>query len=73
MRLNERMRIAKVVRMIKLGDNSHQADREYWMSRTPQERLDALEEIRREYHLWKDGDAEPRLQCVFTIIKLSGK
>jgi len=59
--------------MIKLGDNSHQPDRKYWMSRTPQERLDALEEIRREYHLWKYGDAEPRLQRVFTIRKLSSK
>lgn len=43
MRLNERMRIAKVVRIIKPGNNSPQADREYWILSTPQERLDALE------------------------------
>lgn len=39
------------------------SDAAYWRSRPPQERLAALESIRREYHLWRYG-AEPRLQGV---------
>lgn len=41
----------------------------YWRTQSCQARIDALEEIRREYHLWKYGNAEPRLQRVYTIIK----
>ncbi len=40
----------------------------YWQSRTPQERLAALEAIRREYHGWHDGTG-PRLQRVLRIVK----
>jgi hypothetical protein len=44
------------------------SDFAYWQSQPPQARLAALEEIRREYHLWK-FDAEPRLQRVHSIVK----
>ncbi len=60
------MAIAKVVKIIKLGEQK--PDSAYWRTRSPLERLAALEQIRREYHLWRYG-AEPRLQRVFRIIK----
>jgi hypothetical protein len=40
----------------------------YWQAQSPEARLLALEEIRREYHLWRYG-AEPRLQRVCSIVK----
>ncbi len=43
-------------------------DLEYWLTKSPQERLDALESIRREYNDWKYGP-EQRLQRVCRIIK----
>lgn len=41
---------------------------QYWRERSPAERLAALEQIRREYHLWKYGH-EPRLQRVVSIAR----
>lgn len=46
-------------------DNS---DAEYWSQQTPQQRLDALEEIRQEYNQWKYS-AESRFQRVYRVIK----
>jgi hypothetical protein len=39
----------------------------YWQTQSYQSRLEALEQIRQEYHLWKDNSAESRLQRVYTI------
>ena len=53
---------------------THQAsndDGQYWCDKTPQERLDALEQIRQEYHQWKYQNAQPRFQRVYRIIKRS--
>ena len=61
----ERMDKSQVRR---LKTSEQESDSAYWRTRTPQERLEALESIRREYHLWKYG-AEPRLQRVFRIVK----
>ena len=44
------------VRIVKTAEQ--ESDAGYWRSRPPRERLEALESIRREYHLWKYG-AEP--------------
>ena len=44
------------------------SDFSYWQSRPPVERLEALESIRREYHLWHYG-TEPGFQRVFRIIE----
>jgi hypothetical protein len=43
-------------------------DVEYWMNKTPDERIEAIEYLRR----WAYGDAavDARLQRVFTIAKL---
>jgi hypothetical protein len=43
-------------------------DLTFWRGQPYQERLRAVEEIRREYHRWRYG-AEPRLQSVCTIVK----
>jgi len=58
--------IEKVCKTINLKDK--RSDFAYWQSQPPQARIDALEEIRREYHLWRYG-AEPRFQRVYRIVK----
>lgn len=61
------MPIAKVVRKVRLEDQPREAD--YWRTQSHAARLEALEEIRWEYHSWK-GDAEPRLERVYVIRQL---
>ncbi len=56
----------KVIKKTDLQEK--QNDFEYWQTVSYQERIDALEQIRREYHQWK-YHAEPRLQRVYTIVK----
>lgn len=58
--------IKKVLRKGKLGDKK--TDSAYWRKQSYSARLAALEEIRREYHLWRYG-AEPGFQRVYTIVK----
>jgi len=58
--------IAKVVRKVKLQEQK--SDFAYWQSQPPIARLEALEQIRQEYHRWKYG-TEPRLQRIYTIVK----
>jgi hypothetical protein len=60
------MTVQKVVRKTSLQNQV--TDFEYWQSQSPQARLQALEEIRREYHQWKYG-TQPRFQRVYTIVK----
>ena len=43
-------------------------DAAYWVTKSPQQRLAALEEIRTEYIQWKFG-AQSRLQRVYRVIK----
>ena len=62
--------IAKVVTKIKFGQDD--GDAAYWQAQSPETRLAALEEIRREYHLWKYG-GEPPFRKVVTIIKMDGE
>jgi hypothetical protein len=59
--------IAPVVKKLRLSDAK--GDAAYWRTRSVQERLAALEEIREEYHRWR-GDAQPGLQRVYSIIKV---
>lgn len=40
----------------------------YWQGQPPLQRLEALEQIRQEYHQYK-YNGEPRLQRVYTIIR----
>ena len=62
-------RIAKVVTKVKFGQDG--GDMAYWQVQSPEVRLAALEEIRREYHLWKYG-GEPPFRKVVTIINRDG-
>jgi hypothetical protein len=53
----------KVIRFRSLHDPSD--DLAYWLTRTPQERLDAIEILRSQYIKWKN--VEPGLQRVCRI------
>ena len=59
-------KIALVVTKLRLGDK--QSDADYWRSLPYQARIDALEEIREEYHRWK-ADAQPGIQKIYRVIK----
>jgi hypothetical protein len=56
----------KTVRKVSLHDQP--SDAAYWRQQPPEERLAALEQIRREYHGWTD-DTQPRLQRVYSVAK----
>lgn len=58
--------IAPVVKKVHLCDAK--SDAAYWRTRTYQERIEALEQIREEYHRWK-VDAQPGFQRVCSIVK----
>jgi hypothetical protein len=58
--------ITATVRKFRLGEEP--SDFAYWQTQTPEARIAALEDIRREYHGWQDG-FQPRLQRVCKIIK----
>jgi hypothetical protein len=55
----------KVVRIIGLQEKDN--DFAYWQNQTHEERLEAVEKIRQQYHQWKGDHAESRLQKVYTI------
>lgn len=56
----------KVVRIINMKDDK--GDRAYWMSRTPEERIDAIEILREQYMRFK-GDVQHRLQRVCRVVE----
>ena len=58
--------IAPVFKKLRFGDAKN--DAAYWRSLPYQERLEALEQIREEYHRWK-ADAQPGFQRVYSIVK----
>jgi hypothetical protein len=60
------MSIGKVIKKIKLSDQT--SDFSFWQSKSYEERLEALEQIRKEYNLWR-YNAEQRLQRVYRIVK----
>ncbi len=60
------MGISKVVK--KYDINNQPNDFSYWQSKSYQERLAALEQIRSEYNSWR-YHAEQRFQRVYRIIK----
>ena len=61
----ERIVIEKVVRKWKLGDPAaEKADLQYWLSRSPEERLAAVEELRRRFYGYPT-----RLQRVARVIQ----
>ena len=58
--------IEKVIRRKKLTEPD--TDLRYWMSKTCEERIAALETIREEYNSWR-YNAKQRFQRVYTITK----
>jgi hypothetical protein len=58
--------IAPVVKKLCFSDAN--TDAEYWRTLSHQERIEALEQIREEYHRWK-ADAKRGFQRVYSIIK----
>jgi len=54
----------------KTSIHSQKSDFAYWQTQSSyQVRLAALEQIRREHYRWRYG-AEPRLERVYTIVKM---
>ncbi|MFH0824037.1 MAG: hypothetical protein V2B18_14905 [Pseudomonadota bacterium] len=51
-----------------VGFHDKKTDFAYWLNQSYQVRLEAVEQIRKEFHKWKYG-AEPRLQKVCSIVK----
>ncbi len=49
-----------------------QADREYWWSRTPAQRLRALEELRQLNYGYGKGKPLPRFERVLRVVQLGG-
>ena len=62
--METRSRIARTYRKFRLAEQ--RSDFLYWQAQSYQERMDALEQIRQDYHRWRYG-AEPRLQRVYAI------
>ena len=58
--------IAKTYTKAKLQEQK--TDFEFWLSQTPEKRLETLEQIRTEYHAWK-YDSRPRFQRVLSVTK----
>jgi hypothetical protein len=59
-------KILKVGNKFRLGEEPKAF--EYWRAQSYQDRLEALEQIRQEYHHWK-YNAQPRFQRVYKVIK----
>lgn len=60
----------KRVRIYNLHDPKQIEDeREYWQSKSPEERLAAAESLRKQYMKLKGIDANQRLQRVHTIVE----
>ena len=52
----------------KISLKQRTSDFQYWQQKIPQKRLEALEQIRQEYHQYK-YNTQPRFQRIYTIIK----
>lgn len=57
----------KVIRIVRLKEQ--QSDFAYWQTKSPQERLAAIELLRKQYIRFTTKDAEPRLQRVCRVVK----
>lgn len=58
----------KAVRILKHGEDQEALDWTYWQSRTPDERIEAAEIMRRRIYLITHAD-QSRLQRVFRIVQ----
>jgi hypothetical protein len=53
----------------KITNKQQTSDFHYWQNQSPVKRLEALEQIRQEYHQYRYSNAQLRLQRIYTIIK----
>ena len=61
----------KYIKKYHLNDpQQYEDEREYWRSKTPEERLMALEALRREYMKMKGIDPDKPMQRVVQIVEL---
>ena len=60
------MGISKVVKKYKINEQPN--DFSFWQSKSYEERLNALEQIRKEYNVWR-YNAEARSQRVSRVVK----
>ena len=60
------MGIAKVVKKYKM--NEQPSDFAFWQTKSYEERIEALEQIRKEYNQWR-YNAEQGFQRVYRVIK----
>ena len=60
------MGISKVVKKYKIKEQPN--DFSFWQSKSYEERLNALEQIRKEYNLWR-YNAEQRFQRIYRVVK----
>lgn len=60
------MSISKVIKKYKIYEQPN--DFAYWQSKTYEDRLEALEQIRKEYNSWR-YNAEQGFQRVYRIVK----
>lgn len=60
--------IEKTVRILENGPAARANDVAWWRQQPPAARIAAVEEIRRDYHLWRYG-AEPGFQRVLRIVE----
>jgi hypothetical protein len=65
---NDAKSVQKVVKIMSLHDN--QTDYTFWLSRSIEKRLEALETLREQYIKWEYG-TQQGLQRVYRIIELS--
>ncbi len=59
-------KIQKIFKKVRIEEQGN--DFKYWQTQPYETRLETLEKIRQEYHLWKYG-TEPGLQRVYKIVK----
>lgn len=52
----------------KFSQKQQPSDANYWRKQSPEKCLEALEQIRQEYHQFK-YNAQPRLQRIYRIVK----
>ncbi|PJA96432.1 MAG: hypothetical protein CO129_06595 [Ignavibacteriales bacterium CG_4_9_14_3_um_filter_34_10] len=57
-----------IIRKIFLKDQTNY-DLEYWLSKTPEERMEAMEFLRELYLYGNKNDSAPRLQRTIRIIR----
>lgn len=64
MELEDTTKVAKTYRKVRLHEQ--ESDFAFWQTQPYEKRLEALEQIRRQYHQWK-YDSQPGFQRVYSI------